>query len=199
MSKAEADGLNQLDINWLRREKILEDNCWSNRSVTWTHRPSGQQSSITVHASLTEGEHHIKLIYTVTHRSDGSKEEVEYTVPIASTPCHFGGCRYWFVCSLSRNGGYCGRRVSKLYFIDKYFGCRHCHDLTYASRNLSGAWKTMGNVISEPDLEEMESNLKRKYYSGKITKKYKKLLYKQDKNLFQMQTAVRLLNHGEPL
>jgi hypothetical protein len=31
------------------------------------------------------------------------------------------------------DGVACGRRVRKLYLSGRYFGCRHCHELTYAS------------------------------------------------------------------
>ncbi|KPL22834.1 MAG: hypothetical protein AMJ75_07315 [Phycisphaerae bacterium SM1_79] len=50
-----------------------------------------------------------------------------------------GHYKYWFICPLSRNGVYCGRRVGKLYLapVANYFGCRHCCDLSYESRNES--------------------------------------------------------------
>src|SRR5262249_18413085 len=38
---------------------------------------------------------------------------------------------------LCRNGVGCGRRVRKLYLSGKYFGCRHCHNLTYRSQQES--------------------------------------------------------------
>jgi len=46
---------------------------------------------------------------------------------------NFGGVRYWFICPLVINGRPCGRRVGKLYLPPggKYFGCRHCYNLTY--------------------------------------------------------------------
>jgi hypothetical protein len=39
------------------------------------------------------------------------------------------------VCPLRVDGRSCGRRVGKLYLppAGGYFGCRHCHDLTYTS------------------------------------------------------------------
>jgi hypothetical protein len=54
---------------------------------------------------------------------------------IATTRPRFGGLRWWFVCPLTVNGRPCGRRVGKLYLppAGRYFGCRHCHDLTYTS------------------------------------------------------------------
>src|SRR5262249_51545398 len=59
--------------------------------------------------------------------------DLDYSVRLVTTPCHLGGVRWWFICPLSRNGVGCGRRVRKLYLCGKYFGCRHCHNLTYRS------------------------------------------------------------------
>jgi len=46
-----------------------------------------------------------------------------------TTVPHFGGVRYWFICP------YCKRRVGTLYSprLERYFKCRHCHNLTYKS------------------------------------------------------------------
>jgi hypothetical protein len=45
-----------------------------------------------------------------------------------SSPCRFGGVRWWIVCS-------CGRRVLKVYRPPGglRFACRTCHGLTYTS------------------------------------------------------------------
>jgi hypothetical protein len=37
---------------------------------------------------------------------------IEQRVPITWTPCHLGGRRPWFICSVRTNGQYCGRRVA---------------------------------------------------------------------------------------
>ena len=52
------------------------------------------------------------------------------TVAIAYAPCRFGGSRPYFICP----GDGCGRRVTKLYLANRYFLCRHCNQLAYASR-----------------------------------------------------------------
>jgi hypothetical protein len=60
---------------------------------------------------------------------------VDYRVWLAATRPRFGGRRWWFLCPLSRDGRQCGRRVGKLSLPPggRYFGCRHCYDLTYTS------------------------------------------------------------------
>lgn len=66
-------------------------------------------------------------------------EAVRYSVPLVTTRPHFGGVRWWYVCPLVVNGQACGRRVGKLYLPPggRYFGCRHCYDLTYRSSQQS--------------------------------------------------------------
>ncbi|MCK4856508.1 MAG: hypothetical protein KAT58_00920 [candidate division Zixibacteria bacterium] len=85
----------------------------------------------------------IELIYTLTPGyGESEKEQIRYTVPLETTPCNFGGVRYWFTCPLYRGGTFCGRRVANLYKPPgaKYFGCRHCYDLSYKSRQMTRGW-----------------------------------------------------------
>lgn len=51
-----------------------------------------------------------------------------YLVPISTTPCNYGGVRYWFNCPN------CQKRVAKLYFKQSMFYCRSCHALNYATQ-----------------------------------------------------------------
>ena len=48
-------------------------------------------------------------------------------MPLATTPCQFGGVRWWLKCPC------CGRRVRSLYLRWSGFTCRHCAWLTYTS------------------------------------------------------------------
>lgn len=50
---------------------------------------------------------------------------------IVSTPCHFGGKRYWLSCP------FCESRRAELFLIFTDFGCRQCFGLTYSSQYLS--------------------------------------------------------------
>ncbi len=61
-------------------------------------------------------------------------ESVEQRVPIDWTACNYGGERPWFICSVYRDGRYCGRRVAKLFAGGKLFACRHCYQLGYQSQ-----------------------------------------------------------------
>ncbi|MGI9048028.1 MAG: hypothetical protein ACR2GU_01375 [Rubrobacteraceae bacterium] len=91
-------------------------------------------------ASIGAWTSHDKVVLTYTHWRGGweeDKQDMRYTVPVTWTECNFGGERPWFVCPGVVSGYSCGRRVAKLYAGGRYFLCRHCYDLTYASRQES--------------------------------------------------------------
>lgn len=88
-------------------------------------------------AGLSEVEarvRHVVLHYTMTPRA-AEPQPIEELVRLTATGRSGGGERWWFVCPLMVNGQPCGRRVAKLYLPPggRYFGCRHCYDLTYTS------------------------------------------------------------------
>lgn len=69
----------------------------------------------------------------------GEWENVAETVRIVRVPCRFGGTRPYFICPGIVNGIICGRRVAKLHGAGRYFLCRHCYRLAYASQS-EGTW-----------------------------------------------------------
>ncbi|MHC4752129.1 MAG: hypothetical protein ACYTFW_19930, partial [Planctomycetota bacterium] len=125
------------------------------------------------------GDNYARLQYTITDRSSGEKTEYDYRIALTTTPCNFGGVRYWFVCPLYTNGIYCGRRVAKLYKAPGavYFGCRHCYDLSYESRNESRLGRPGGlgyPLTLECQIERLYGQIKRWTYRGKPTRKARK-------------------------
>jgi hypothetical protein len=76
----------------------------------------------------------LRLSYRV-RVAGGEWEDVAETVRIVGAPCRFGGARPYFICPGVVNGATCGRRVTKLHLSGRYFRCRHCYSLTYASQS----------------------------------------------------------------
>ena len=72
------------------------------------------------------------LSYTV-RVGDGGCEEMAETISIVHLRCRFGGSRAYFICP-GRDGTECGRRITKLHLSRRYFLCRHCNQLAYASQ-----------------------------------------------------------------
>lgn len=71
----------------------------------------------------------------VAHACATTGVQREYALPLLTTPCRFGGIRWWLGCPLG--GGTCESRVAAMYLGGPYFGCRHCLGLTYASTQQS--------------------------------------------------------------
>lgn len=74
------------------------------------------------------------------------RKSFDYWIELETTPCHFGGRRWWFQCPLPKeDGGRCERRSFKLYLPPGggYFGCRECYDLTYRSAQEAHAFDSV--------------------------------------------------------
>lgn len=132
--------------------------------------------SIGISVASKDNDKHIQFTYTET-KTNGEKKECDYKVPLVTTPCNYGGARYWFRCSLVRNGIPCNRRVGVLYLPPgaSYFGCRHCYNLTYESRN-ENRRSPYAILYKTMKAEKIEEGLKRRFYKGKPTKKYRRYL-----------------------
>ena len=118
--------------------KFLNKHHYFNGGVRWGgmnwSRNGEQTGSIGFVISTTENDEYIRFQYTQTDRHSSEKTELDYKARLVWTPCHFGGRRWWFICPLVVNGHVCNRRIGVLYLASgKYFGCRHCHNLTYES------------------------------------------------------------------
>jgi hypothetical protein len=120
-----------LDTTDLKRWKLLKPGI-TNRFGSFEWRRGGEEkpsSSVSYMLTVGPDDGTLRLMYSIKSMN----AELDYPVQLITTPCHLGGVRWWFICPLSRNSVACGRRVRKLYLCGKYFGCRHCHNLTYRS------------------------------------------------------------------
>lgn len=126
-----------VSISFLKKHGYFSTQCCKSGRIFWTNCYDEETGSIGIVVSTIEGENFVRFYYTVTDRNTGEKADYDYKVQLTTTPCYFGGVRYWFICPLVKNGVYCGRRVAKLYKAPsaELFGCRHCYNLSYESRN----------------------------------------------------------------
>jgi hypothetical protein len=193
-SKKEADGLKKIETSWLRQQGYFQG--MKSGMITWTFRASDTKDSVSVLISTLEGDNYMRLSYTQTDRDSGEKKDFDYCILLTSTPCHYGGRRYWFTCPFSRNGTYCGRRVGVLYKDGDYFACRHCYDLTYNSRKLNRQFllSPLFNVLYlEGRIEKLKEKTKRRTYAGIPTRKGRRLLALSR----QLQAAGVMLQGGK--
>jgi hypothetical protein len=107
-----AEESKKISIFWLNERNLLGG--YRNGTISWTWGEDlNTKNSISILTNTDEG--YFELIYTQTNYYGEEKRKMNYRHGLVSTPCNFGGVRYWFICRLSRNGRYCGRRVGVLY------------------------------------------------------------------------------------
>ena len=102
-SKSTTDSFISIDVRRWSREGYLEPG----RRFRWQWLQHDEPFA-NISARAERG----RMILTYRQRSYGDDwQDMEYSVYLASTPCHMGGARQWFRCPARG----CGRRVALLY------------------------------------------------------------------------------------
>ena len=127
--RSTVEACRSIDVNRLQREGCLRPG-WIG-GWQWT-RDGEKVASINLRAEYDR----LHLTYRV-RICGGEWEDVAETVRIVRVACHLGGTRPYFICPGVVNGIACGRRVTKLHGPGRYFLCRYCYRLAYASQSES--------------------------------------------------------------
>ncbi|MBN1763692.1 MAG: hypothetical protein JW860_00395 [Sedimentisphaerales bacterium] len=146
---------------------------YASSTLTWASSLSGSKSTVGIGVNIIS-DPAVKVNYSITSRHTGQKADYEYTIPLTTTDCHFGGIRYWFLCPC------CGKRSGCLYKAPggEYFHCRDCNRLTYESRNECrlGRFGQMGYVLkAERQVRELQEKIKRWTWAGRPTRKARRI------------------------
>jgi len=145
------EGCRSLSVTDMLKAGVFEKglgNYWVSR---WTNSTGEKVASISYWVQSGEtGSLCLRLSHTITRHNTDEKISLDYPVELTSTPCNYGGVRYWFICPLVINNIHCERRVGKLYLPPggKYFGCRHCYNLTYTSCRESHRFDRLFTMIA---------------------------------------------------
>ena len=160
----------QISLPWLRKRGCIKS--WHSGTLTWTS--SFHESSIGFEISLWNNDSYMRLYYATTDRWSGEKTSHDYRIALIKTPCRFGGNRFWFQCPN------CWRKVSTLMISShSKYACRRCLHLTYGSRQRSyhGRFAPLFRVLDlEDKYEKLGISVKKRYYKGRPTKKFRKFL-----------------------
>jgi hypothetical protein len=124
-AKRTADSCFSLDVNWLKQKGYFKEGRTTESTCTQRFRNSGRYLETHIIASEDE----LILKYKLNN------ENVSYQIEIDYSDCNYGGSRPWFVCPNTR----CNKRVGKLFLDGRYYLCRHCHNLSYETQNISEA------------------------------------------------------------
>lgn len=112
-----------IDIRRWQRDGYLV----AGRYLDWQWTRNGEKIAA-IGAKVECG--YLRLIYNYRASNADAWEPLDYTIRLQTTPCNYGGVRYWFTCPAVG----CGRRVAILYAAGKYYACRHCYHLAYQSQ-----------------------------------------------------------------
>ena len=116
-----------VDVTLLHKSGCLRDG-WTG---SWQWTSAGEKlGSITLRAEDDQ----LHLSYRVRVAGGGWEDIVE-SVSVRHAPCRYGGVRPYFLCPGVVKGVACDRRVAKLHLASRYFLCRHCYRLAYASQS----------------------------------------------------------------
>lgn len=115
-----------IDVNKMNREGCLANGA-SGKWGWW------DGSELIANINFYVCDDAVRFVYR-TRFDGGDWIDVEYSIPIYRVACRYGGTRPYFICPGVKHGKACRRRVTKLYSRGRYFLCRHCQNLAYASQ-----------------------------------------------------------------
>jgi hypothetical protein len=169
--KLVADYLISISVYWLNHDGYFKTGKSNTFVWSWKYSDKGLKVTISSHVNYEdEFINRIELWYP-HFSSEGELENIQ-EILITSARCNLGGKRYWFICE-------CGKRVGVIFKGGDRFACRHCHNLTYQSRNenrRSGKYALYRSLLTLKKIDELCNLTKRTIYAGKPTRNYKRLL-----------------------
>lgn len=123
--------------------KAFKDSWFLDKFATyrkWTFswkRDWVENSSISVEIRKQETEWTLRVYFTKTDY-DWTKKELDYKIPLVSTPCNYWWVRWWFLCPCKEN------RCSVLYLQTNWiFASRKTLDLCYDEQKKNKRWRLM--------------------------------------------------------
>ena len=140
--KMRVDEVRSIDILGLQHNGVFKKGPYLNWTCKWSRFGEVMASISYCLTGDENGPTGLNFTYSITKSEKAEKKHYDYIVPVESTPCNYGGKRWWFVCPLVVDGCKCQRRCRIMYLPPgtEYFGCRECHRLTYESRQRHRDW-----------------------------------------------------------
>lgn len=165
------DEVLQLEASKLNKWGYLEPNQNKSGTLTWTWQNSGRTNSISIFTNTKSSRPFVELNYRY------GENPRNYKVYLEAIPSNLGKGKIWyFICPQTH------KRCRKLYSVGGYFLHREAFKgAMYEKQTQSKKWREIEKVYgaffdSDKHYAELYSKNFRKYYKGKPTKRYLKLL-----------------------
>src|SRR5210317_511967 len=95
--KIRVDEARSIDILDLQRKEVFsKGSAWSWTS-SWSRNGEVVASISYRVESDDNGPIGLRFIYTITNNYKAEKKDYSYIIPVVSTPCNYGGKRWWFI------------------------------------------------------------------------------------------------------
>lgn len=169
------DEVLQLNISKLKQWGYLQPGQFKSGTLTWSSTRLGgikeERGSISIRVNTDSPQPYVELDYKFRD------EPRKYRVMLASLPSNLGKGRVWYFLCPSTN-----KRCRKLYSIGGYFLHREAFNgCMYESQTQTKKWREMEKVYgcyfdSDKCYTELYKKHFKKFYNGKPTKRYLKLM-----------------------
>jgi len=164
------DEVLQINISKLKQWKYLNHAQIKSSTLTWS-RNGNKIGSISLLINTLSKHPYVELDYKY------NDEPRKYKVKLVSMPSNLGKGKIWYFLCPQTN-----KRCRKLYSIGGYFLHREAFNgCMYECQKQSKNWRQLGKAFgsyfeSEKCYDEIYSKHFKKYYNGKPTKRYLRLL-----------------------
>ena len=160
--KINTDLCRTLSIRTLKKLGVFDDDLADERfCVRWVNEFGEDAGKVTITPVVGGNGNKRSLRVEIGGCVTGGGSSVTgQDISITTTPCYYGGVRYWFLCPAVVDGVLCENRVGKLYLPPggELFGCRQCYGLTYESCQQSHKYDRVFDHLDRLDEDNLTIN-----------------------------------------
>ena len=128
-----ANSYRSLDIRKMVRTDCIKPGNW----FGWQWSNEAGEKVASVSCAVNEYANQLTVSYGWWRYDESEREEVKLPILLTSTPCNYGGVRWWFSCPC------CHRRAAVLFIMGRVLRCATCGRVSYASQRgdaMDRAW-----------------------------------------------------------
>ena len=166
-----------IDIKFLKKYWYLDK--WVDYKKWWLYWKRNWEDNWNIWVELNKSETNWYVRVTFTQTSyDWEKNELDYKIPLVSTPCNYWWVRWWFLCPCKEN------RCSILYLQNNWiFASRKTLDLCYDEQKKSKRRRYMSYIMWDAftKIELIRRTMKYPVRNWKWTRKARRILKLQEK------------------